>query len=84
MTTNNAAFITKSIRCSSRASIRLGESYFTFECTEERAINYDALPKDLNEREECINNEYSALWDTVNAQVDDMIAEVKSYTKNKK
>ena len=76
MTTNNIAFKTKEISATSRASVKIKESYFTFEATETRTVNYEALPKNLEEAEECINNEWKALYDTVNAEVDDQIAKV--------
>lgn len=76
MTTNNIAFKTKEISATSRASVKIKESYFTFEATETRTVNYEALPKNLDEAEECINNEWIALYDTVNAKVDEQIDKV--------
>ncbi len=83
MTTNYAAFTTKEICATSRASIRIGESYFTFEASETRTVDLSKLSKDLNEAEKEIDNEWQALFDTVNAKVDEQIADIKSYVTKK-
>ncbi len=83
MTTNNIAFKTKEISAVSRASIKIGESYFTFEASETRTVDYSKLSQNLEEAENEINAEWKALWDTVNKQVDDSIAEIKSYVTKK-
>lgn len=66
--------ITTNIRFTSRASVKVGDSFYTVECTEERAI------PDL----ECINIEAERefLWDTVNGEVDGQIEDIlKTYKK---
>lgn len=83
MTTNNSAFKTKEISATSRASIRIGESYFTFEATEVRTVDYNNLSKNLEEAEKEIENEWEALFDTVNEKVDAQIADIKSYVNKK-
>lgn len=83
MTTNNIAFKTKEISASSRASIKIGESHFTFEASETRTIDMSKLSKDLNEAEQEIDNEWQALFDTVNSKVDAQIVEIKSYAPKK-
>ena len=49
MTTNPLAFKTTMIRATSRASVKIRDSFYTFESTEERSINHELLPKDQNE-----------------------------------
>jgi len=83
MTTNNIAFKTKEISATSRASVKIGESYFTFEASETRTVDLSKLSKDLNEAEQEIDNEWQALFDTVNAKVDEQIVEIKSYAPKK-
>ena len=83
MTTNNIAFKTKEISATSRASVHIGESYFTFEASETRTVDLSKLSKDLNEAEQEIDNEWQALFDTVNAKVDEQIVEIKSYAPKK-
>lgn len=81
MTTNPTAFKTTQISATSRASVKIGESYFTFEASETRTVDYTQLPKNLEDAEKIIKNEYEALFNTVNEQVDLQIADIKSYTK---
>lgn len=83
MTTNNIAFKTKEISATSRASVKIGESYFTFEASETRTVDLSKLSKALNEAEKEIDNEWVALFDTVNAKVDEQIADIKSYVTKK-
>ena len=83
MTTNNIAFKTKEISATSRASVKIGESYYTFEASETRTVNYEALPQNLAEAEDCINNEWMALWDTVHTQVDNQVSEIVELIRNK-
>jgi hypothetical protein len=77
------AFTTTSIKASSRASIKIRDSYYTFEATEERAVNPDLLPKEAGEREKVISGEKANLWDSVNAEVDNQIQEIMNYLKQK-
>ena len=87
MTTNNVAFKTKEISANSRVSIsitRKGQtSYYTFEASETRSVDYEALPKNLEEAEQYIQNEWKALYDTVNEKVDEQINEVISLANSK-
>ena len=87
MTTNNVAFKTKEITASSRASVPItrngNTSYYTFEASETRSVDYEALPKNLEEAEKCIDEEWKALYDTVNAKVDEQIAEIVSLVNKK-
>lgn len=69
-------FKTKTIKFSSRTSIKKGDSYFTFEATIEKECP-----------EECTENEYNEakhqLWDEVNAEIDNQIIELEKYLKQK-
>lgn len=59
---------TVSIRYTSRASVKIGEQYYTVEATEERAIP-DVPDIDLDE-------ERKLLWDEVNRQVDNQVDDI--------
>lgn len=58
--------VTTSIRATSRASIKIKDSFYTVEWCEERSIN------DGDDLEE----ERKKLWDTCNAEVDDQLDEI--------
>lgn len=73
-------FNTTSIRLTSRASVRIGESYFTFEACEEKQCDPE-LAKALTDDE--LAEERQELWDLVNNEVDKQIAEIKSYVNKK-
>ena len=73
-------FSTTSIRLTSRASVRIGESYFTFEACEEKQCDPE-IASTLTEEE--IAEERTKLWDLVNSEVDNQIAEIKSYVNKK-
>lgn len=61
-----------SIRATSRASIKVRDSFYTMEYCEERSID----------PEDDIEEERTKLWDTCNNEVDSQIAEViKSFAK---
>ena len=59
---------TKTITATSRASIKVGDSFYTLEFTEERTI-----PQTSNVN---ITLEKDMLWDEVNSQVDKQIEDV--------
>lgn len=84
MTTNKVAFKTKEISATSRMSIKIADNYYTFECTETRTVDHSKLPDSLTEAEKAINDEWSALWDTVNNQLDTQIVELKNYLQKRK
>ena len=73
-------FSTTSIRLTSRASVRIGESYFTFEACEEKQCDPE-ISSTLTEEE--LKEEREKLWDLVNSEVDNQIAEIKSYVNKK-
>ena len=58
----------KTIKASSRASVKVGDSYYTVEYSEERTI-----PKVAGID---INKEKELLWDEVNSQVDNQIEDI--------
>lgn len=59
---------TKTIAATSRASVKVGDSFYTLEFTEERTI-----PQTSNVN---ITLEKDILWDEVNSQVDKQIEDV--------
>lgn len=59
--------VTRTIKASSRASVKVKDSYYTVEYTEERS-----LPED-----NCnVQEERDALWDCVNSECDKQVAEI--------
>lgn len=60
--------ITTAIRFTSRASIKMGDNFYTVEATEERMI--PDLP-DID-----IEAEKKLLWDEVNRQVDEQVDDI--------
>lgn len=61
---------TTSIKATSRVSIKVNDTFYTLEYTEERQIP-DAYMPDFD-----IEKERKALWDTVNAEVDKQVEDV--------
>ena len=61
--------VTTTLRFTSRASIKIGESFYTMEACEERII------PDLSDID--IKQERRLLWDAVNEEVDNQLIEVK-------
>lgn len=61
--------ITTSIRATSRASVKIGDSFYTLEFCEERSV-----PDTLDETK--LAEERAALWDVCNAEVDNQIDDV--------
>ena len=60
--------VIKSIKATSRTSIKKGNTFYTLEYSEERVI-----PETDNVN---IEKERKALWDTVNTEVDNQIADI--------
>lgn len=73
-------FKTTSIRLTSRASIKINDSFFTFEACEEKQCAPEIA--DIITDDE-LAEERQALWDLVNNEVDNQIAEIKSYVNKK-
>lgn len=66
---------TSSIRATSRASVKVGESYYTLEYSEERLI-----PEDINDIN--LEEERAELWELCNSEVDKQILDIlKTYHK---
>lgn len=59
---------TKTISATSRASIKVGDSFYTLEFTEERTVPQTSGVDLVKEKD--------ALWDEVNSQVDKQIEDV--------
>jgi hypothetical protein len=62
----------KSIKATSRASVKIRDSFYTIEYCEERLI-----PEDAN-----IEEERAILWDVVNNEVDNQIADIEKIANN--
>ena len=62
--------VTQSIRATSRVSIKVKETFYTLEYTEERIIP-DAYMPDFD-----LDKEKQLLWDAVNAEVDRQVEDV--------
>lgn len=63
---------TISIRATSRASVKVGDSFYTVEYCEERSIDPD----------DNVDDERKKLWDTCNNEVDMQIEDIlKSFSK---
>lgn len=57
------------IRASSRASVKIGDNFYTVEYMEERVVP--------DEEGIDIEKEREALWDTVNTECDNQVLEIK-------
>ena len=66
--------VTTTIKASSRASVKVGDSYYTIEYTEERSV-----PQDCD-----IAKERTFLWETCNNEVDLQIEEIIEMYKSKR
>lgn len=65
------------ISASSRASVKVGDSYYTVEFKEDRSVAGEFTEADLQlERE--------ALWNTVNTECDNQIADIVATYKSQK
>ena len=62
---------TITIKASSRASVKVGDSYYTVEWTEERSVDES---DDLEE-------ERASLWETCNGEVDNQIEDIIKMSK---
>ena len=68
-------FKTTSIKFTSRASVKIGDSYYTFEATIEKQC-----PEEYTEDE--YNEEKKKLWSEANSEVDTQIEETYNFLKN--
>lgn len=68
------------IRATSRVSVKLNESFYTFEFQEERAFPIDLVEEGQINFEE----EKEMLWDEVHSQVDKQVSDIVSMLKQGK
>ena len=68
----------RTIRATSRASIKVRDSFYTLEYCEERELD-DRIAGD----EKLIESARAELWDTVNAEVDNQIEDVLYASNNR-
>ncbi len=68
------------IRATSRVSVKLNESFYTFEFQEERAFPIDLVEESQINFEE----EKEMLWDEVHSQVDKQVSDIVSMLKQGK
>ena len=67
----------KTIKATSRASVKIGDSFYTFEYGEECEVPENITAEELSEEKE-------KLWDKLNAEVDNQISEVYNFLLKKK
>jgi hypothetical protein len=68
------------IRATSRVSVKLNESFYTFEFLEERAFPIDLV----EEGQINFEKEKEMLWDEVHSQVDKQVSDIVSMLKQGK
>lgn len=68
------------IRATSRVSVKLNESFYTFEFMEERAFPIDLV----EEGQINFEKEKEMLWDEVHSQVDKQVSDIVSMLKQGK
>lgn len=70
--------ITKTIKATSRASVKVGESYYTVEYSEERIIpDIEGIDEGID-----IEKERQFLWEDINAECDNQIEDIlKTFKK---
>ena len=67
--------MTTTIKISSRASVKVGESFYTVEYTEERTVRPDSTTPEIEEQR-------ANLWNVCNNEVDKQIEDImKMYKK---
>lgn len=75
MEANDFMFKTTSIKFTSRASVKIGDSYYTFEACIEKQC-----PEDYTENE--YDEAKKSLWNEANGEVDTQIEETYNFLKN--
>lgn len=65
------------VKLTSRASVKIGDSYFTFEATEEHTV-----PDTVMSAEDFADFK-NKIWDDVNSEVDNQIIETKDFLSKK-
>ena len=71
-------FVTTKISLTSRLSVKIKDTYATFEATIEKQCPYD-VAKDLTDNE--YNELKAKLWDECNAEVDGQVALIQDMAK---
>lgn len=69
--------VTTSIQAHSRISVKLNDTFYTFEFVEHREFPVDLI----DESKIDLNKEREILWDTVHAQVDKQVQDVVEMLK---
>lgn len=70
-------FITTSIKFTSRASVKIGDSYYTFEATIEKSCPKDCTLDDYEQAK-------ADLWNECHGEVDKQIEETVEFLKQKR
>lgn len=70
-------FKTKTLKVSSKASVKIMDSYYTFESTIEKTVPENYTQDEYDEVKH-------KMWDEVNADVDNQIAETYDFLKNRR
>ena len=70
-------FITTSIKFTSRASVKIGDSYYTFEATIEKSVPNNCTLDDYEQAK-------ADLWNECHAEVDRQIEETDNFLKQKR
>jgi len=70
-------FKTTSIKFTSRASVKLNDSYFTFESTIEKQCPENYSEEDYIQAKQ-------KLWDECNNEIDNQIIEIQEFIRNKR
>lgn len=65
------------LKVTSRASVKIGDSFFTFEAGIEKSV-----PDDFDEN--LLADEKRKMWDEMNSDIDNQIIEVQEFLKNKR
>ena len=65
------------VKLTSRASVKIGDSYFTFEATEEHTV------PDTVKSPEDFTDFKNKIWDDINSEVDNQIIETKDFIRKK-
>lgn len=74
-------FSTTRLSVTSRASVKIGDSYYTFESTIEKSCPPEIANTVTFDE---INETKKQLWDEANAEVDNQIIEISEFLKKKR
>lgn len=65
------------LKVTSRASVKIGDSFFTFEAGIEKSVPEDFDPA-------LIPEEKKKMWDEMNTDIDNQIIEIQEFLRNKR